>query len=330
MRLPGVAPGGGWRRRGAGVTERWIRHGFGQDGDRDVIGRPASGRHSGPPNGRQPDGRRSVPALRYGPMKVHEIMTAHARCAAPDNSVVEAAGLMRELDVGVLPVCDNDRLAGMITDRDIVLRAVADGREPYETTVRDVMSPGVVWVYADQDVEEAARVMEEKQIRRLPVLNREKRMVGILSLGDVAVSSNPAFSGQALKEVSESEEEHMQGGRTAGSVRRARLAREPEDGPRGTRRIPAGPRKTGVRAGKGVTGAARATGGRVARGGGRRRAANRAGTEQTTGNGRRRGTTGANKRGAGGSRNQPGRRSGKTGTRGRGGRRQRAIAGATR
>jgi CBS domain-containing protein len=136
-------------------------------------------------------------------MKVHEIMTAHARCVGPDNTLVEAAGLMRELDVGALPVCDNDRLAGMVTDRDIALRAVADGRDPNTTAIRDVMSPGIVYVFGDQEVEEAVRVMEERQIRRLPVLNREKRLVGIVALGDIAISSNPAFSGMALRDVSE-------------------------------------------------------------------------------------------------------------------------------
>jgi predicted transcriptional regulator len=130
-------------------------------------------------------------------------MTAHPRCIAPDNTLVEAAGLMRELDVGALPICDNDRLAGMVTDRDIVLRGTADGKDPNEATVRDVMSPGIIYVFADQDVEEVARVMEEKQIRRLPVLNREKRLVGMVSLGDIATSSNPAFSGTALRDVSQ-------------------------------------------------------------------------------------------------------------------------------
>ena len=136
-------------------------------------------------------------------MKVHEIMTAHARCVGPDNTLVEAAGLMRELDVGALPVCDDDRLAGMVTDRDLALRGIADGRDPNTTAVRDVMSPGVVYVFADQPVEEVVRVMEERQIRRVPVLNREKRLVGIVSLGDIAISSNPAFSGMALRDVSE-------------------------------------------------------------------------------------------------------------------------------
>ncbi len=149
-------------------------------------------------------------------------MTAHARCIAPENTLVEAAGLMRELDVGVLPVYEDEKLAGMVTDRDIVLRGVANGLDAYTATVREVMSTGVFHIFADQEVEEAARVMEERQVRRLPVLNRSKKLVGILSLGDVAVTSNPAFSGQALREVSESAQEHMRGGRTDSSVREQR------------------------------------------------------------------------------------------------------------
>ncbi len=136
-------------------------------------------------------------------MKVHEIMTAHARCIGPDNTLVEAAGLMRELDVGALPVCENHRLAGMLTDRDIVVRGTADGRDPNSTSVRDVMSISVVFVHAEQPVEEAVRVMEDRQIRRLPVIGRDGRLVGIVSLGDIAISSNPAFSGMALRDVSE-------------------------------------------------------------------------------------------------------------------------------
>jgi CBS domain-containing protein len=136
-------------------------------------------------------------------MKVHEIMTAHARCVGPENSLVEAAGLMRELDVGALPVCEEDRLAGMVTDRDLAIRGVAQGKDPNTTLVREVMSPGVVHVFADQPVEEVAQIMEQRQIRRVPVLSREKRLVGIVSLGDIAMSSNPAFSGMALRDVSE-------------------------------------------------------------------------------------------------------------------------------
>lgn len=138
-------------------------------------------------------------------MKVHEIMTAHARCAGPENTLVEAAGLMRQLDIGALPVCEEDRIVGMVTDRDITIRAVADGRDPNNTAVRDVMTAAVAHVMADQSVEEAARLMQQREIRRLPVLNRNRRLVGILSLGDIAMSSTPAFSGMTLREVSEPE-----------------------------------------------------------------------------------------------------------------------------
>ena len=193
-------------------------------------------------------------------MKVHEIMTAHARCVAPDNTLVEAAGLMRELDVGVLPVCDQDRLAGMVTDRDMVLRGLADGRDPNTTAVREVMSEGVTWVFADQDVEEVARVMEEKQIRRLPVLNREKRLVGIVSLGDIAISSNPAFSGTALRDVSEPTNPTARQRRLAERSEMPRMpartesAAERKSATRGTRRTSGSARRKSSRA---TTGAAR-------------------------------------------------------------------------
>jgi CBS domain-containing protein len=136
-------------------------------------------------------------------MKVHEIMTAHARCVGPENTLVEAAGLMRELDVGALPVCEEDRLVGIVTDRDLALRGIANGKDPNTATIGEVMTAGVVHVFADQSVEEVARLMETRQIRRVPVLNRGKRLVGIVSLGDIAISSNPAFSGLALRDVSE-------------------------------------------------------------------------------------------------------------------------------
>ncbi len=136
-------------------------------------------------------------------------MTAHAQCVAPDNTLGEAAGLMRELDVGALPVCDGDRLAGMVTDRDIVLRGVADGRDANTATVRDVMSPGVIHVFVDQEIEDVVRLMENKQVRRLPVLDRSRRLVGIVSLGDIAVCSHPAFGGVALREMSQSPEQRM-------------------------------------------------------------------------------------------------------------------------
>ncbi len=136
-------------------------------------------------------------------MKISEIMTPDARCIGPDASLTAAAGMMRDLNVGALPICDHDRLAGMITDRDLAIRAVAEARDPQGTPVRAVMSPEVVYAFEDQDVEDVARIMEVKQIRRLPVLNRGKRLVGMVSLGDMATEASTSLSGEALKEISE-------------------------------------------------------------------------------------------------------------------------------
>jgi CBS domain-containing protein len=136
-------------------------------------------------------------------MKIREIMTPGVQCVRPDESLIDAASLMRQLDVGVLPVLKGDAVLGMITDRDITIRAVAQGRIPEETQVREVMTPGVFFVYDDQDVEEAMDVLKEHQIRRLPVISRDRRLVGILSLGDIAVDANASRSGEALKQVSQ-------------------------------------------------------------------------------------------------------------------------------
>jgi CBS domain-containing protein len=136
-------------------------------------------------------------------MQVNEVMTRGVECVSPDATLQEAARKMKDLDVGPLPVCDNDRLAGILTDRDIAVRAVAEGRDPRATRVRDVLSPGVVYCFEDDDVQEAARLMEEKQVRRLVVLDRAKRLVGIVSLGDLAVqTSDRDLAGKALEEVS--------------------------------------------------------------------------------------------------------------------------------
>lgn len=135
-------------------------------------------------------------------MKISDVMTPHAKCIGPDLTLVDAADQMRELDVGSLPICENDRLVGIVTDRDLALRGITEARDPRSIPIREVMSPGIVYVFADQDVEEAARLMEVKQIRRLPVLNRDKRLVGIVSLGDLAVEAGMVISGEALKEIS--------------------------------------------------------------------------------------------------------------------------------
>ncbi len=136
-------------------------------------------------------------------MKIEEIMTPYVRCVQSDVNLVEAAVVMRDMDVGALPICDGGRLVGMLTDRDIALRAVAECRDPRWTIVKEVMSSGVVYIYADQEVEDAAELMERKQVRRLPVLNREKRLVGIVSLGDVAINTSNELSGEALKVMSQ-------------------------------------------------------------------------------------------------------------------------------
>jgi CBS domain-containing protein len=136
-------------------------------------------------------------------MQVAEIMTRHAEVVPSNLLLKEAAQKMQELDVGTLPIRDGDRLVGILTDRDITIRAVAQGRDPAQTEVRDVMTPQVVYCFEDQDVSEAAKLMQEKQIRRLPILSREKRLVGIVSLGDLAVhSGEEKVVSKTIKEVS--------------------------------------------------------------------------------------------------------------------------------
>jgi CBS domain-containing protein len=137
-------------------------------------------------------------------MKLRDIMTPNPMCVSPEDSLRDAACKMRDLDVGPLPVCEDDRLAGMITDRDIVVTAIAEGKDPRATKVREAMSPGVLYCFEDQDVQEAARTMQERQVRRLVVLNRDKRMVGIVSLGDLATETGDREkAGAVLQDVSE-------------------------------------------------------------------------------------------------------------------------------
>jgi CBS domain-containing protein len=120
-------------------------------------------------------------------MQVGEVMSADVKLASPGMGLEEAAALMRDGDFGVLPVGENDRLVGVLTDRDITVRAVAAGKDPSATTVREAMSEGVHWVYEDAPIGETARIMALYQVRRLPVINRDKRLVGVVSLGDLAV-----------------------------------------------------------------------------------------------------------------------------------------------
>jgi CBS domain-containing protein len=143
-------------------------------------------------------------------MKIREAMTRDVRMVRPDQTIREAAHLMAELDIGALPVEDGDRLVGMITDRDIAVRAVAEGRGA-DTMVREVMTNEVKYCFDDQDIEEVTRNMGEQRLRRLPVVDRNKRLVGILSLGDLARDEDVQDeAGEALGGISRPGGEHSQ------------------------------------------------------------------------------------------------------------------------
>ena len=137
-------------------------------------------------------------------MQLKEMMTPQVEVIAPEATIREAAEKMSHRDIGPLPVCDGERLVGMVTDRDITVRAVAEGRDPATTLVREVMTSDLVYGFEDQDVQDAARLMEQYQIRRLPVLNRSKQLVGIVALGDLAVHpGQQPLAGEVLEQVSE-------------------------------------------------------------------------------------------------------------------------------
>jgi CBS domain-containing protein len=119
-------------------------------------------------------------------MLVSEVMSRNIEIIDPEYTLRQTAEKMRKLDVGYLPVGENDRLIGMITDRDITIRGTAKGMNPDKAKARDVMTKKVVYCFEDQTVEEAAKMMEDKEVRRLTVLNRDKRAVGVCSLGDIA------------------------------------------------------------------------------------------------------------------------------------------------
>ncbi len=142
-------------------------------------------------------------------MKVKQAMTSEVRVASPDQTIREAARLMAELDAGALPVAENDRLVGMITDRDIAVRAVAEGL-PADTPVSEIMSQEVLYCFEDQQLDDVARNMGQVQVRRLPVVNRDKRLVGIVSFADLARTEQPTTVGRAVSHVSEPGGKHSQ------------------------------------------------------------------------------------------------------------------------
>lgn len=135
-------------------------------------------------------------------MQIGDVMNP-VETIEPDATVQQAAQRMRDLDVGALPVCDGSRLIGMLTDRDITIRATAEGKAPSECRVQDAMTPQVAYCFADEDVERAARLMEEQQIRRLPIVDRDKKLVGIVAMADIARTIDDPRKGQVLEQVSE-------------------------------------------------------------------------------------------------------------------------------
>lgn len=140
-------------------------------------------------------------------MKIHELMTREAKLTNPDDTLRHAAQMMKECDCGVLPVAEGDRLVGMITDRDIAVRCIAEGKGP-ETKVREAMTQEIKYCFEDEDCDHVASNMAEIQVRRLPVMNRDKRLVGIVSLGDLA--RKEPESGKALHGIAQPGGQHNQ------------------------------------------------------------------------------------------------------------------------
>ncbi len=135
-------------------------------------------------------------------MKVKDAMYGDVEWRSPSTPVTELAELMKSEDIGAVPIGANDKLVGMVTDRDITARAVAGGRDLSKTMAQDVMSKGVIYCRENENIEDAIHRMEEKKLRRLPVINDKKRMVGMLSLGDVSQVAGQSLSGELIKAVS--------------------------------------------------------------------------------------------------------------------------------
>lgn len=134
-------------------------------------------------------------------MKVREVMHPGVHWVEPGTSILEIAKVMRDQDIGAVPVGENDRLVGMVTDRDIVCRGIAKGFDCSTMTARDVMTTGIIYCRENEELDDAVRIMEQHEVRRLPVINDEKRMVGILSLGDISHAAPRQLSGEVLQSV---------------------------------------------------------------------------------------------------------------------------------
>jgi CBS domain-containing protein len=142
-------------------------------------------------------------------MKISEVMTSEVQTVSGDQTAREAASFMLRAEAGSIPVCEGDRVIGIITDRDIAVRGVAEGRGP-DTPVRELMSDGIICAHEDDDVQEVARRMSAEQVRRLPVLDADDRLCGIVSLGDLARETDGEASHQALEGVSQPGGAHQQ------------------------------------------------------------------------------------------------------------------------
>ncbi|HET9355921.1 MAG TPA: CBS domain-containing protein [Sphingomicrobium sp.] len=143
-------------------------------------------------------------------MKISEVMTSSVETVSADQTAREAANFMLRADAGSIPVCDGDKVIGIITDRDIAVRGVAEGHGP-DTPVRDLMSDGIICAHEDDNVDEVAKRMSDEQVRRLPVLDSDERLVGIVSLGDLARGTPGETAHEALEGVSAQGGQHQQG-----------------------------------------------------------------------------------------------------------------------
>ena len=136
-------------------------------------------------------------------MKIREVMTSDVFTARPDASIFDLAELMRDEDIGAVPIVEEDKLVGMVTDRDIVIRGLADSQDPASATARTVMTNTMLYCFDDQTVEEVLDNMGEQQVRRLPVVDRDKRLVGVVSIGDLCAAAPPERAGESLSQISQ-------------------------------------------------------------------------------------------------------------------------------
>jgi CBS domain-containing protein len=135
-------------------------------------------------------------------MQAKDLMTRTVTCISPETRIQDAAKTMKAMDVGFLAVCEKDRLVGAVTDRDVVLRVIAEGKDVKDCRARDVMTHDIFWCFEDQTADEVADYMAEKEIRRVLLLDRNKRLVGVISIGDLAKGAEEHVTGKTIKDIS--------------------------------------------------------------------------------------------------------------------------------